>query len=463
MTYTGSAPLPQTPLGDTRPHPAALVPDDRNSDTAATLRAILNGDLDFHGSPGKYATHGWHSFPAKFPPQLPRVFIEALSAPGETVLDPMAGSGTTLVEAQRLGRQPIGCDIDPLARLIASAKLTAVDVAEATQAGREVLIRAQREYSTHRPRLTRDLKSRFDQKTGAFIDYWFRPQQQLELVALLRSMEALADDSLGQFLRVVLSSTIIAKSGGVSMARDLAHTRPHRVLDKEPKSAFAEFAKRLTNNLSGEQQARFHEAGKAPPRGAGLPARILATSAEATGLAKESTDLIVTSPPYANGAIDYMRAHKFSLVWLGWSVTDLTDLRGRYLGHDAMSRTASRELPDQCEKTLSELSRRDERKASVLRRYFSEMASVIAEMQRVLRSGRAGVMVVGTSVLRSLDVETHKGLAAIGEAQGLNLAGIGVRRLDRDKRMMPARWGNKRASQIEERMHDEYVIGFVKP
>lgn len=463
MTYTGSGRLPEAPLGETRPHPPALLSDHRKPDSVTAIRSLLKGDLEFHGAPGRYATHGWHPFPAKFPPQLPRLFIEALSAPGETVLDPMAGSGTTLVEAQRLGRRAIGCDIDPLARLITSAKLTPVDVTEATQAGREVLLRAQREFSSHHAGLTKDLESRFDPKTRAFVDYWFRPQQQLELVALLRGTEALKDNSSRQFLRVVLSSTIIAKSGGVSMARDLAHTRPHRVLDKEPKSAFAEFRRRLTHNLSGEQQASFHAVGERPPRDAEAAPRVLAASAAATGLAAESADLIVTSPPYANGAIDYMRAHKFSLVWLGWKVDDLTDLRKTYLGHDAINAELSCELPAQCERTLSALARRDRRKASVLRRYFSEMTAVITEMHRLLRPGAAGILVVGTSVLRGLDVETHKGLAAIGEAQSLTLAGIGVRRLDRDKRMMPARWGNKTGSQIEERMHHEYVIGFARP
>ena len=84
-----------------------------------------------------------------------------------------------------------------------------------------------------------------------------------------------------------------------------------------------------------------------------------------------------------------------------------------------------------------------------MRRYFGEMSAVIAEMQRVLKKGKAAVIVVGTSNLCGVDVETHRGLAAIGESSGFDLAGIGVRRLDRDKRMMPARWGDHRHSQIE--------------
>ena len=175
----------------------------------------------------------------------------------------------------------------------------------------------------------------------------------------------------------------------------------------------------------------------------------------------QSVDLIVTSPPYANNAIDYMRAHKFSLVWLGWKIADLTRIRAQYLGHDAVSGVGYEDLPDQCERTLARLADRDAKKAKSLRRYFGEMSAVIVEMRRVLKAGRPAVIVVGTSNLRGIDVETHKGLAAIAESVGFHLAGIGTRRLDRDKRMMPARW-NGRQSQIEERMHEEYVIGVIK-
>ena len=79
------------------------------------MRAVLGADLDFHGTNSSYGSHAWHPFPAKFPPPLPEFMIRELSDPGDLVLDPMLGSGTTLVEALRLGRRAVGCDIDPLA------------------------------------------------------------------------------------------------------------------------------------------------------------------------------------------------------------------------------------------------------------------------------------------------------------------------------------------------------------
>ena len=156
-----------------------------------------------------------------------------------------------------------------------------------------------------------------------------------------------------------------------------------------------------------------------------------------------------------------MRAHKFSLVWLGWKIADLTDIRAHCLGHDAKTPCVWNDLPEQCERTVERLAIVDERKAAALRRYFGEMSAVLAETHRVLKPGKAAIVVVGSSNLRGIDVETHKGLAALGVDAGFHLAHIGVRRLDRDKRMMPARWA-KGDSQIEQRMHEEHVIGLLK-
>ncbi len=429
------------------------------------LQVTLRSNLDFHGTDGKYASHGWHPFPAKFPPQLPQFFIEQLSDVNDVICDPMLGSGTTLVEAVRLSRRAVGCDIDPLARMIAKAKLTPINAMQVLETGYSIVNAAKHDYEQNRDSLEKALSKRFDVQTGEFINYWFLQEQQLELLSLLQHIEAINQKVIQRFLKVIFSSTIIAKSGGVSLARDLAHTRPHKDANKIPNSAFIEFGKRLERNLAdciqGEFRGLFVDSKTA--YSSEQPAfHIRATSANKTGLSSESVDLIVTSPPYANNAIDYMRAHKFSLVWFGWKITELSKIRSKYLGHTALSDIKNDNLPDQCEKTLARLAVLDTKKALTLRRYFNEMAEVIREMQRILKKGKAAVIVVGTSNLRGMDVETQKGLAAIGECVGFDLVGIGVRRLDRDKRMMPARWGNKRHTKIEERMHEEYVIGMVK-
>jgi len=60
-----------------------------------------------------YLTHNFHTYPAKFIPQIPRTIIRQLSVPGDIVLDPFCGCGTTLVEAKLLGRSSIGIELNP--------------------------------------------------------------------------------------------------------------------------------------------------------------------------------------------------------------------------------------------------------------------------------------------------------------------------------------------------------------
>ena len=53
------------------------------------------------------------SHPTEKPEGMVRQFVEWFSDPGDVVVDPFAGSGTTLVAARDMGRRAIGCEVDP--------------------------------------------------------------------------------------------------------------------------------------------------------------------------------------------------------------------------------------------------------------------------------------------------------------------------------------------------------------
>ncbi len=416
------------------------------------LAHLLAGDLDFHEADSTYATHALHAFPAKFPPQLPRLFIRELTKPDDVVFDPMVGSGTTLVEAVLAGRRAVGSDIDPLALRLCRVKVTPLPLDEVIRFGVAVCRQAERMVQEQPAQVEALVQQRFDDRTRAFVEYWFYPRTILELMALVTAIEAIEPEDVRAFLEVTFSGIIVTKSGGVSRARDLAHTRPHRVLDKPPRSAFEAFRQRLRKNVEA-LAALAHCA----PR-----VELYEADAQALPLEDESVDLIVTSPPYASNAIDYMRAHKFSLVWFGYPLDTLTAVRKAYIGGESVANFHFEELPPLADEVVKRIGKKDEKKARVLHRYYSEMTRTLKEMYRVLKPAKAAIVVVGTSVMRGEDTLTHKCLAAIGEAIGFDVTGIGVRRLDRNRRMMPARHG-KKETRIEHRMHEEYVLGLYKP
>jgi hypothetical protein len=80
--------------------------------------------------PVRGLTHGFYKYPARFSPAFARAAIETFTKPGQLILDPHVGGGTTLVEARALGREAIGVDISALAEFVAKVKCEILSVAE---------------------------------------------------------------------------------------------------------------------------------------------------------------------------------------------------------------------------------------------------------------------------------------------------------------------------------------------
>lgn len=72
----------------------------------------------------KGATHTFYRYPARFSPEFAREAIRLFSNPGDVVLDPFMGGGTTAVEALAEGRRFVGNDINQLAHFVSAVKTT---------------------------------------------------------------------------------------------------------------------------------------------------------------------------------------------------------------------------------------------------------------------------------------------------------------------------------------------------
>ena len=81
---------------------------------------------DFRTADTKEYTHCFHTYPAMMIPQIARKLLKRYGVEGGWLLDPYCGTGTSLVEASLFGMHSVGCDINPLVRLIATAKLTPI-------------------------------------------------------------------------------------------------------------------------------------------------------------------------------------------------------------------------------------------------------------------------------------------------------------------------------------------------
>lgn len=438
------------------------------------LKNMLEGDLSFHNAPNNSLSHNFHSFPAKFPPHLPQLFIRELTIQHEVVLDPMMGSGTTILEAYALNRASMGYDIDPLSIMLTKVKTSQFDKKSLIRDAQTIYTSSKNEVMTRKHELRNDINLYFDTKTKEFIDYWFAPIVQIELFALINEINKIDNEDAKAFFRILFSSLIITKSGGVSLALDLGHTRPHKTkilldkkgnilfgpenfvrgsaLTKRLKSPIDEFLRRFFQIIDNVQEFDSER----------LSPQICQGDAQHLKIESESIDLIVTSPPYASNAIDYMRAHKFSLVWFGYKIDDLTTIRKEYIGGESTTDFVFEEIPEYTSSKVAQISRHDQKRGNVLRRYYSEMQNVLKEVFRVLKPEKAAIVVVGNSIMKGIDTEIPICLSEIGREIGFIIPQIGIRYLERNKRMLPVGFEADLNSQIQRRMHEEYVIGFFK-
>lgn len=111
-----------------------------STDVTARIEELRRAALDV--KPVSGSTHRFYRYPARFSPTFAATAIAQFSRPGDLVVDPHMGGATAIVEAMRLGRRAVGCDLNSLAVFIARVKTAPLAPTERTalkQWGHEVV------------------------------------------------------------------------------------------------------------------------------------------------------------------------------------------------------------------------------------------------------------------------------------------------------------------------------------
>jgi DNA methylase len=328
--------------------------------TQAEIRRTLPADVDGELSwterelPERERTkhvHRLHPYLGKFVPQLVEVFLGRFFQPGQTVLDPFAGSGTTLVEASCFGAHAVGIDISAFNCLLAAAKTRADPL------------------GTYRRELPKALAAatadgRCEPPPDGYLSEWYAPRALAELLAYRRAIAGRARPDL---LQVVLSRS--ARS-----ARRVAHhdldfprapvTGPYACRKHartcRPTAEAAKFLRRYTDDTL----ARVDEYQR---RRRPVEVSVLHGDARALDIGR-ALDGIITSPPYP-GRIDYHAQHQYAYELLG-----LTDRRAEEIGAAAAGTTRA-----------------------AVERYVEDTAAVFRNAARFLPGGAPVVIVIEDS------------------------------------------------------------------
>jgi hypothetical protein len=358
----------------------------------------------------------------------------------------MSGSGTVPHAAQQLNRIGLGFDVDPLSALLGRALCLAALPPDFKAVGEAVQEKAR--VIAGRPRYLEKRARKLSEEDQRFLGYWFSDQAALELFALTEALAQVATGPAAIPLAAMISSLIISRGSGASMAMDLSRSRPHRVSTKVPALPFAAWPRRLA------EFARHYEA-----RG-DLHGRAVVKVGDARRLdvPKDSVDAIISSPPYLN-AIDYLRASKFSLLFFGYDLAGLRAIRSTSVGTEVG--LAEGGLPASLDVLVSRRVA-DPKRRPMLRRYLFDLLQTLNEAHRVLRVGGTALYVVGPSILSRRDYDGGDILAQIARAAGYRIIGQARRDLSPNNRSLPPPNRTARSQQINRRMTCELYVLLVK-
>lgn len=329
------------------------------TEVASALSAV---DWSFTDADTRLPGHDVHPYPAKFIPQIPDGLIARLSVHGETILDPFGGSGTTALEAVRLGRKAISIDANPLSALIGRVKTAKIEAntQKALNVHHAALV-AQLEGGELSPQI---LINRYEEHAPRIVnrEKWFADSAYAELSLIRSRVNELEDGPSRDIALVALSKMVIKASFQDSETR--YKSVPRTVLPGETlKRYLREFEAVMESVKRNEAATRY-----------GISKFICADirSIGADVLPEGVADLVVTSPPYGN-ATDYHLYHRFRLLWLGFDPIALGHIEiGSHLKH--------------------------QRESSGFESYLADMEAALSTICRALKPGRYAALVIGDSV-----------------------------------------------------------------
>jgi len=271
--------------------------------------------------------HRLHPYLGKFIPQLVEIFLRKYFRPGQTVLDPFCGSGTTLVQANELGINSIGYDISEFNVLLSRVKTAKYNIGIVQKEVLDILERVKRltqksggqlELMGNEPR-----SIKIDGTNNEYLKKWFAPKARNELLTYRYFIQT-GEYQYKDLLKIILSRS--ARSARLTTHYDLdfpksPQTEPYQCFKHSRICQPTTEAFKFLRTYSLDTIRRLEEFSYLRTE-----AKVEVHHADSRKVDFPPIDGVITSPPYV-GLIDYHEQHAY-----GYHLLDLKDNRDCEIG-----------------------------------------------------------------------------------------------------------------------------------
>ncbi len=399
---------------------------------------------------GDRAAHDWYRFVLSFPAHLVQAYLEKFGiGAGQQMLDPFCGTGTTVVECQKLGIGSVGVEANPMAWFAGSTKL------DWTPSPAPLLQQAQRIATAAQAQLDRPdsvWRSLPAESEKILLKNSISPLPLHKLLILRETIERLAAPGYDRHLRLALATTAVSDASNLTFGPEVGVSAKLK-RDADVVAAWLTRVTTMATDLADLQAFPVVTSGihQADSR------HLLAV------LAPNSIDAVITSPPYPNEK-DYTRTTRLESVLLGF-LKDKAELRALKQGllrsntrnvykadaddHWVAQHAEIQRLAEEIEDrriALNKTSGFERAYHRAMKLYFGGMAKHLADLRPILRPGAQLAYVVGDqrSYLRVM-IRTGELLASIAAGLGYEVVSIDLFR-------------TRLATITKEQMREEVVV-----
>ena len=398
---------------------------------------------DFRDSDTKEYTHCFHTYPAMMIPQIARKLLKEYGTEGGWLLDPYCGTGTSLVEASLFGMQSVGCDINPLVRLIATAKSAPICLS--------TLDKTLSRLNEHLFQIEFRKGEVPDAPVPNILNlaYWFSEEVIKSLAYLRNWVKDVADEAVRNFILVAFSETVREVSYTRNGEFKLYRMSANKLKNFSP-DVFGIFSKKLSRNRYG--LAVFLERRKS----------VEASVSDANTVQGElplprplgGYDLVITSPPYGDShtTVAYGQFSRLSAEWIGLPNARKVDKLAMG-GHHSKETLMNSPVSSAIEKIRSV----DEKRACEVSAFYVDLERSINSIVQVLSPRATVCYVVGNRQVKNVMLPTDEFVVDAFRQHGFAHKATIVRNIP-NKRMPKKNSPSNIAGKTSTTMHEENIV-----
>ena len=406
------------------------------------------GDWTFKGVLTRELTHCYHDYPARMIPQIAGKIIDLFGKDARLLFDPYSGTGTSLVEGTLRGINVVGTDLNPLARLIAKAKVSLPNL----ELIDKEIAKLSKQVSSYKDRL---IATPLVIDGISRLDFWFKESVIEKLFFLREFIKSIEDKIVQLFFHVAFSETVRESSNTRNEEFKLYRYSKEK-LDKFDPQVFVIMLQKLKRNKIGlEKYLEIIHKLKSQPT-ASIYSFNTVEGVPKDCISPNSVDIVVSSPPYGDShtTVAYGQYSRLSAAWLELEEADKID---RKLMGGIISKNPSKISSKTMNFAIEQISKKDRNRALEVLTFYLDLQASITNIAKVIKPLGYACYVVGNRKVKGVNLPTDIAIKDFFESCGFSYINTFTRTIP-NKRMPSKNSPTNETGVSDSTMTKEYIV-----